>query len=224
MTNVKRLTSAAIAEALEPRVLFNAPGWADTIDNPFMPMPVGATWLYRGKSNGDRVKERITILTETKQILGVACTISLDKVFTNGELTEKTDDYFAQDAQGNVWYLGEDSRDIESGKVVSTEGSFLSGENNANPGIVMQTHPAVGDIYQQESAPGVAEDMAENLTLRAKAATPFGTFTQCLETREFTPLEPDSVEVKYYQQGIGLVKSQAIKGDVEVFKLVQFVP
>src|SRR5205823_3763938 len=126
------------------------------------------------------------------------------------------------DKIGNVWYFGEDSREIENGKVVSREGSWEAGVNGARPGIVMQAVPGAGDSYHQEDAAGVAEDQATVLALAATADTPFATFRNCLETQEFSALDPGSLEDKFYAAGIGLVKSQAVSGETEVLRLVEF--
>jgi hypothetical protein len=214
--------SRPLMETLEPRRLCNAAGWADAITNPFMPIASGTAWVYQGQTNGEPVKDRLVVQSYTVQIEGVTCTVVLDRVYTNGQLTEKTQDFFAQDVQGNVWYFGEISRELENGKVVSRQGSWEHGIDGAKAGIIMPAQPTVGQLTQQENAPGVAEDQAEVLTLHAHAQTPFARFNNCLETREFTSLEPDVTEAKYYAAGIGLVKSQSLTGESEVLKLTQF--
>jgi hypothetical protein len=212
-------------EPLEVRRMMSAGAWSDTIDNPYMPLIPGMTWVYRGVSNGEQEKVRTVVLSQTKQIQGVTVTIVLDRVFIDGELQEKTYDWYAQDSAGNVWYFGEDTRELENGKVVSTEGSWQAGVNGAAPGIIMQAHPTAGDTYHQEFATGVAEDQAKVLGLHERAKTRFGTFNDCLKTKEFTPLEPDAIEQKYYVAGIGFVRSQTVRGpENEVLTLVSFVP
>jgi hypothetical protein len=168
------------------------------------------------------VKNVITVQDYTVQIQGVTCNVVLDRVFTAGELSEKTHDFFAQDTSGNVMYMGEMSRDIENGKIVSREGSWIAGLNGAMSGIIMEAAPKIGDVYTQEHLAGVAEDTGEVLALHAKARTPFGAFKNCLETQETSPLEPGVVEVKYYKAGIGLVQSHIVAGESEVLKLVEF--
>jgi hypothetical protein len=187
-------------------------------------MTPGTTWVYKGNTDGEPVKDRVVVQSETVVIKGVTCAIVLDRVYTNGELSEKTQDFFAQDDKGNVWYFGENSREIDNGKVVSREGSWLHGVNGAKAGIIMPAVNSIGQTYAQENAPGVAQDTAETLALHATAKTPFGTFHNCLETREFSPLEPDVTEAKYYAAGIGMVKSQSLTGETEVLKLTQFIP
>ena len=110
----------------------------------------------------------------------------------DGELKEKTFDWYAQDKHGNVWYFGEDTKEFENGKVVSTAGSFEAGKNGARAGIIMRAHPKQGQITPQEYAPGVAEDKGAWSTRRHRHV-PFGTFHHCIKPAEFTALEPDGV-------------------------------
>jgi hypothetical protein len=126
----------------------------------------------------------------------------------------------AQDTQGNVWYFGEITKEYENGKVTSREGSWLAGVRNALPGIVMEAQPQVGDSYFQENAPNVAQDMATVLDLHAKFTAPYGTFKNCLQTQESSPLEPGFVENKYYLPGVGFLGSVAVQGGDETLSLV----
>ena len=121
----------------------------------------------------------------------------------DGNLTEKTFDYYAQDKKGNVWYFGEDTKEYENGKVVSTKGSWEAGVDGAKPGFIMQADPKVGETYRQEYYEGEAEDMAKVLSLSESVTVPYGSFDQVLVTKEWTPLEPGLVEHKYYAPGVG---------------------
>jgi hypothetical protein len=200
-----------------------AAGFSDTIDNPFMPLLVGSVATYKGRESGEAVKDVVIVTDQTKVVMGVTTRLVFDRVFTSGELSEKTYDFFAQDKAGNVWYFGENSQEIENGKVVSREGSWEAGVNGALPGIVMLAQPGVGDAYQQEFATGVAEDQAKVLSLSESVKTPFGSFGKALQTREFTALEPGAVEDKFYARGIGVVKTQSVLGDPEVLSLVSYI-
>ncbi|HEY7087758.1 MAG TPA: hypothetical protein VH518_06685 [Tepidisphaeraceae bacterium] len=212
-----------LIDVLEPRRHLAA-AWSNVIDNPLMPLIPGATWVYKGVVDGEPEINRIVVLGTTKKVMGVTTTVVLDRVYVNGKLAERTHDFFAQDRFGNVWYFGENSEDIENGKVVSTEGTWRAGVNGATPGLVMEAHPLIGDAYQQEHAPGVAEDQAKVSALNVRVASPFGTFSGCLETSESSPLEPTVSERKFYTPGIGLVKSQSSGSENEVIKLISFVP
>ncbi len=215
----------AVIEHLEARRLFNAAGFSDTIDNPYFPLAPGMTWLYKGTKDGAVEKNRIVVQNYTKKIKGVICTVVLDRVYEDGNLSELTHDWYAQDNTGNVWYFGEASKDIENGNVVSTQGSWQAGVNGARAGIVMEARPTPGDVYQQEFSSGVAQDRAKVLALHAKTTTGLGTLTNLLKTEETTPLEPGTAEVKYYRKGIGFVRSQTSAGpERELLKLVSFKP
>jgi hypothetical protein len=126
-------------------------------------------------------------------------------VTTNGVPTEDTLDWFAQDTSGNVWYFGESTHELADGLISTIDGTFMAGVEGAQPGIVMEAHPAIGDFYRQEFDLGNAEDFAEVVALSASVTVPFGSFTNCLDTRETTPLEPDLHEHKFYAAGVGNV-------------------
>jgi hypothetical protein len=127
-------------------------------------------------------------------------------VFLNGELTEDTFDWEAQDGKGNVWYFGEDSKELENGVVVSTEGSWEAGVDGAHAGVIMLAHPQTGQAYVQEDAPDVAEDRAKVLSTKATAEVPFGRFTGCVQTQEWSLLEHGDREHKFYCPGTGLIE------------------
>lgn len=190
------------------------------IDNKYFPLKPGTTFFYKGVAKDGDVRSEFFVTDDTKVILGVTTIVVRDTVKVNGELTEKTFDWFAQDKQGNVWYFGEDSKEYKNGKVISTEGSWQAGVDGAKPGIIMEANPQVGDSYQQELAKGVAEDMAQVLNLGKSVSVPFGSFDNCLQTKEWTPLEPGVVEHKYYAPKIGLVLVIQVKGPKERVELV----
>jgi hypothetical protein len=191
---------------------FDPDDFVDGIDNPFMPIEPGSIWIYRGEDSLD-----IVVATgRTKEILGVETTVVRDVAFIDGQLAEFTLDWFAQDDDGNVWYFGEATAEIEDGDIVSREGSWKAGVDGAEPGIVMLAHPKVGETYAQENAPGVAEDHATIIGVDASVDVPFGSFDGVLQTHEFTPLDPDSQETKYYARGIGHVETvDEVSGEVE---------
>jgi len=172
------------------------------ITHSLMPLVPGAVFTYAGGA------ETITVAVteETKTILGVSCVVVRDTVRVGGEVTEDTYDWYAQDDDGNVWYFGEDTKEYEDGEVVSTEGSWEAGVDGAKPGIVMHAiQPAPGVPYRQEYLACEAEDMAEVVSVNEPVDVAFGQFTHCLQTHEFTPLEPDVNEHKYYCPEVGLV-------------------
>jgi hypothetical protein len=143
-----------------------------------------------------------------------------DTVTLDGELIEDTFDWFAQDKEGNVWYLGEDTKEYENGEVISTEGSWAAGVDGAEAGIVMLADPQVGDTYRQEWYPGHAEDAAEVVSLNEKVKVPYGTFTNCLQTREFSTIDPELNEYKYYCTAVGAVTLEEVIDSEERVELI----
>ena len=190
------------------------------IDNPYFPLKPGTTRIYEGTSEGHMEHNEVAVTNQVKVILGVPCVEVHDLVLHDGKLIEETFDWYAQDQAGNVWYYGEDSREIENGKVVSTEGSWQAGVDGAQAGIMMEAHPQVGDSYRQEYYKGHAEDMAEVYKLNDSVAVPYGSYTNALVIRERTPLEPDVVEQKHYAPGVGMVQDVTVAGGSDEIKLV----
>lgn len=190
------------------------------IDNEFFPLKPGTTFVYRGKTKDATEGDVVAVTSETRNIMGVECVVVRDTVTEDGEITEKTFDWYAQDDKGNVWYFGEDSKEYENGKVKGTAGSWEAGKDGAKPGIIMPANPKVGESYRQEYYKGEAEDMARALKLDASATVPYGSFEHLLMTREWTPLEPNIAEHKYYAAGVGNVLEVSVKGPQERLELV----
>jgi hypothetical protein len=198
-------------------------GFVDGVDNRYFPLAQGSQWVYQGVEDGEPSRDVVTVTDKTIVIKGVRCTVVHDEVFESGHLEETTDDYYAQDKRGTVWYFGEDTKELDShGNVVSTEGSWKAGVDGAREGIQMESHPRVGDAYQQEFYAGHAEDRAKILDLKAPVSVPFGTFKHTLRTKEWTRLEPGIVDNKYYAKGIGEVKELTVKGASDHQELVSF--
>jgi hypothetical protein len=193
------------------------------VDNPYFPLPAGAVWRYVGSKDGKRSLDVMKVTARRKTIEGVKATVVSDRLYLNGRLEERTSDWYAQDTDGNVWYLGEDTAELDArGRVKTTEGSWQWGVNGAQPGIIMPAHPRAGQSGLQEFYKGNAEDHFRVLTTRARVRTPFVSSTRALRIKEWTPLEPGVVSVKYYLRGIGQVIEQDVKGGTEVGRLVSF--
>jgi hypothetical protein len=182
------------------------------IDNPFYPLTPGMMMIYEGATDEGSERVETYVTYDTKHIIGVDCVVVRDRVLVDGELVEETLDWYAQDKSGNVWYLGEDSREYEEGALVGTKGSWEAGVDGATAGIIMPDNPQVGDTYRQEYYAGEAEDMAKVVSLSESAAVPYGAFDNLLMTEEWTPLEPGVVEHKYYASGVGLVLEFMVQG------------
>lgn len=192
-----------------------------TIDNPYFPLTPGTTFVYEGVPGGQRQRNEVNVTHDTKTILGVNCVVVRDRVWIKGTLEEDTYDWYAQDRDGNVWYMGEYASSYKSGALVGHEGSWEAGVAGAQPGYVMEAHLTVGDPYRQEYLAGEAEDMAEVTSISGTVSVPYGSWTgNALVTKEWSPLEPSVVENKYYARGVGLVKSETVRGGSEATFLV----
>jgi len=200
----------------------NPQDFSTTIDNPFFPLVPNTTYVYVGTTEGSAARDEFAVTRRTKVIASVTCREVRDRAYVDGVLVEDTLDWFAQNKDGTVWYFGEDTKELDAnGNVISTEGSWQAGVNGAQPGIIMEAYPRVGDPpYRQEFLAGVAEDMATILALNKTVNVPFGSFKDCLETEEFTQLEPGTIDHKFYARGVGLVQSLALKGGRERLELV----
>jgi hypothetical protein len=202
-----------------------APGSvADVIDNPYLPLLPGARWRYEGEADGEREVIEVVVTDERRTVMGIPALVVRDTVTVDGELVEDTYDWFAQDIEGNVWYLGEDVADYEDGVVVSRAGSWEAGVDGALPGIVMPAAPAVGGVYRQEYLAGEAEDMMEITSIDGTLEVGDRTYTQVVTTRDWTPLEPDVVEEKSYAPGVGLVRERKLAGEDGHAELVEHRP
>jgi hypothetical protein len=193
------------------------------IDNPYWPMVPGNRWLYRETDKGEVRRVEVVVTDQIKPIMGIQARVIHDKVTaTDGALVEDTLDWYAQDAKGNVWYLGEDTKEYENGKVTSTEGSWQAGVDGAQPGILLPADPHPGLAYRQEYLEGQAEDAATVLSLNMRVKVPFGTFDHALVTEDFTPLEPEIVEHKFYARGVGPLLTINVKGGASREELLRF--
>src|SRR5882724_1277710 len=201
--------------------VINPANFVTRIDNPYFPLQPGTTFIYGGQMPGGFERDEFAVTHNTRVILGVTCIEVHDSVFTDGVLTEDTLDWFAQDRDGNVWYFGENTHELEDGLITTIEGTFMAGVNGDKPGIVMKAHPAVGDFYRQEFSLGNAEDYAETLSLNESVRVPFGSFDHCLRSQETTPLETDLLEYKFYALSVGnILTVDARTGDrVELVRI-----
>jgi hypothetical protein len=181
------------------------------IDNKYFPLKSGTTFVYRGKTQDATEGDIMKVTSDTKNIMGVKCVVVDDRVTEGGKLTEQTYDWYAQDKKGNVWYFGEDSREIKNGKITSTGGSWEAGKDGAKPGIIMPAKPKVGETYRQEYYKGEAEDMAKVVSLNESVTVPYGSFDRVLKTKEWSPLEPSYDEHKYYAPGVGQVSGGGLE-------------
>jgi hypothetical protein len=194
---------------------------AGPIDNPWLPLRPGTVLRYRGVGDDGVTREvnTVAVTHRTKRIMGVDATVVLDEVFAEGKPEERTFDWYAQDMQGNVWYLGEDSSSFEQGRWVRDDGSWQAGVGNGEPGIVMLARPRRGDAYRQEYSPGHAVDQAQVLGPGGTVEVPVGAFGRTLLTLEYSSIDRQ-YELKWHARGIGVVKEQAVTKSEELSQLV----
>jgi hypothetical protein len=205
-------TGTSATTESEITLKFDPHNFVHDVDNRFFPLRPGTRYVYKGIEDGEQ-EVNVTIVThDRKDILGVSAVVVFDRVFVHGELKEKTFDWYAQDKDGNVWYLGENTKEFENGQVVSTEGSWKAGGQGAKPGIIMLAHPHVADRYFQEFLPDVAEDQARVVGRDIDIRVPYGSFHNCLKTVEWTRLEPGVKESKVFCPGVGFVKAHSEEG------------
>jgi hypothetical protein len=196
-----RLGPTPYAPVIDPANFPNS----TTIDNPFFPLVPGTTFVYEGQTSEGFEHVEFAVTHQTKDILGVTCVEVHDTRQLGGTLAEDTRDWFAQDMSGNVWYFGENTVVLADGLPVDLSGTWTGGVDGAHPGIVMKASPTVGDFYRQEFLLDDAEDLAEVKSLVETVMVPLapGTFDNCLETEESSPLAPGDVEHKFYAANVG---------------------
>src|SRR5690348_13719041 len=211
--------NAGSAPAYEPQL--RPADFSVVVDNPYFPLPVGRTWVYRGVRDGQTQIDRVTVTSKTKLVAeGITARVVRDVATHNGKLLEKTADWYAQDNHGNVWYVGEDTTAFLPNGQTDKSGSWEAGVNDAEPGIVMLANPQIPDAYRQEYQKGNAEDTAWITRRGGSVKTALGTLHRTLTSLEFTVLEPGIIDQKIYARGIGIVVEQAVRGPVEFAKLV----
>jgi hypothetical protein len=192
-----------------------------TIDNPYFPLPVGRTLVYQGVKDGQSQVDTVTVTNQTKLVAeGITARVVTDVATHDGAKLEETSDWYAQDDQGNVWYLGEDTKHYLPNGKVDTSGSWEAGVHDAEPGMVMEANPQIPDAYRQEFLSNQAEDTAWVVERGGSVTVPYGTLKNALTTLEATRLEPGAYDQKIYAPGIGIVREQALTGAPEFAELV----
>jgi hypothetical protein len=217
--------TAALPHGSEP-VNLNPADFTTKIDNPYWPMKPGSRWVYRETDvDGARQHVVVTVTRQTKLIAnGVTARVVHDAVTEHGKPVEITDDWYAQDRAGNVWYLGEDTTEYKNGKPFSTKGSFEAGVHGAQAGVIVPARPKPGMGYREEYLVGQAEDRGEIVSLREQVEVPYGHFGRghVLMTRDLDPLEPKALEFKFYARGVGPVLAIGISGGADREELVRY--
>lgn len=215
--------SAGLPQGSEP-VELNPADFTTEIENRYWPMRPGSRWVYR-ESDGEGGVQRVvvTVTQRTKRLAnGVEARVVRDIVSDAGRPVEVTSDWYAQDEEGNLWYMGERTAEYEGGRVASRAGSWEAGVDGAQPGVAIPAHPQPGMAYRQEYYAGEAEDRGVVLSTDEQVEVPFGHFSGALLTKDLTPLEPRLVEYKLYVPGVGPVMTLDVSGASGREELVSF--
>ena len=187
--------------------------FATTGRNPYwIPLVPGYELVFQGEEDGEMIDLVVTVLDETLVIDGVETRVVQEYETADDEVVEISRNYFAFCTEtASIFYFGEDVDIYEDGEVVSHDGAWRAGVDGAVPGIVMPGTVLLGSRYYQETAPGVALDRAEHISMDYTAETEAGTFEDCLEVWETTPLVPGELSLKIYAPGIGLVIDNVVE-------------
>jgi hypothetical protein len=220
-------TPSGLPQGSEPANLDPA-DFTTQIDNPYFPMKPGNTWVYKETDTKRTVEDVVVKVTNrTKTIAnGIEARVIRDTVRENGVPVEVTDDWYAQDSAGNIWYLGEYVSNYENGKVVDHSGSFEAGADGAQAGVAMPANPEPGMSYRQEYYKGEAEDKGAIITVgEEQVQVPFGAFDKdVLMTRDLVPTEPKVQELKFYAPGVGPLLSVHTDTPGGRAELISFTP
>ena len=191
----------------------NPANFGTVVDNPYMPLVPGTVYTYSEKAEGKVFKNVTTVTKETKVVMGVTCIVVHDTVSLGDQLKEDTFDWYAQDKQGNVWYLGEDTTEYLANGKTSKAGSWEGGVNGAYPGIMMPAKAEPGPEYRQEYKAGEAEDMGQIVAVSETVKVPYGELKECLKTKDWSMLEA-GCEYKWYAKGVGVVREETSDGEI----------
>jgi major membrane immunogen (membrane-anchored lipoprotein) len=215
-------SAGSLPQGAEP-VELNPDDFVQQIDNPYWPMAPGSKWvLTQTDLEGNKERIEITVTNRKKTIQGIEATVVRDVVSQDGELVEVTSDWFAQDKDGNLWYMGEDTTEYENGKPTTKAGSWEAGRHDAEAGVFLPGRPEVGMTYRQEYRAGEAEDQTKVLSLDEQVEVPQGFYRDVLMTKDYTPLQPEILEHKFYAKGVGPVLIVGVSGGSFREELVRF--
>jgi hypothetical protein len=200
--------------------------WSDAISHPLLPLIPGTRWEFEGETEDGTETIVVEVLSEKRLVNGVSATIVWDRVYLDDELIEDTRDWYAQDVEGNVWYLGEESYEMAGSDTLNSAGSWEWGVDGALPGVIMWSDPAsyLDEPYRQEYYEGEAEDWGVIVATDVRVEVPAGAFSSCLQTEDWNALEDyeGSLEQKFYCPGIGWVREVPVEDPEESVELTDF--
>ena len=205
------LAAAAAGESYRPVIV--PADFTHVVRHPYFPLVPGTTAIFSEQYGREKRENKITVRRETKTVMGVKCVVVQDTVTLDGVMKEDARTYFAQDKHGAVWFFGEAAKEFLSFGRVSTVGSWEAGIHGAQPGIVMPARPTVGERFRQEYLANVAEDIGQIAALGEAMTVPFGAFTGCVRTREWSMLDSGTSR-KWYAKGVGLIRAESTDGEI----------
>jgi hypothetical protein len=201
----------------QPKPRLDPSRYSAKVDHPLMPLSSVRFKLFEGREGSTEIRVKERVLRRTKKMAGVPVAIVDVREYENDELVEHTLDYYSQRKDGSVFYMGESVDDYKDGKIVGHGGEWLAGKDGAKPGLFLPAKPRVGRKFEQERAPGVAEDRSTVVAVGREVTTPAGAFSDCIKTRDFAPLDKQT-EFKFYCRGPGLVREQASRTKVDLIR------
>lgn len=206
------LAAAASAGPDQSKAVFSDP---TDIDNRYYPLTEFDRCVLRGKEDGAQVRVVRKPLERTKRFThngeSFRAAVIRDSEFEDGELVERTFDYFAQDDRGTVWYLGEDVNDYEDGKLVGHGGAWLYGKDTDRMGVGMPANPRVGSRWRHEDVPDGPVEKDKVVAILDKATVRGKTYQDVLRVRELNPPD-DEPEFKLYAPGVGNIEERPPDG------------
>ena len=208
--SMSRSIARAAAGSYNPRI--DPADFQPVVDNPYFPLVPGSVFEYAGHSGREPFRIVVRVTAETKTILGIPCVVVHETVTQAGTVREESDDWYAQDHQGRVWYFGEATRRFRADGTSETKGSWQAGQGDARPGLVFEKNPVPGRFARLEYAPGSAEELAEVVSVNDSTRVPSGRSFHCIRVRQWSRLEP-GMQMKWYAKGVGLVRSESSSRD-----------
>jgi cell division septation protein DedD len=207
--------------AYDPQI--DPANYSATVTNPYFPLAAGSTWNYQGQNAEGAVTLEKTVNDETKDVMGVTCTEVRELTKEGEDVVRDTLKWYAQDAEGAVWLFGVNTKELDGDEVTSLDGSWMAGEDDAKPGIIMKAAPAVNDVYRTSYAIRESEDVGEVLSISEAVTVPAGSFTNAVKTNDTTALDPSVVKNSLYASGAGLV-SETTVGSEDKLELQTMTP
>ncbi len=186
------------------------------INNPYLPLSDLKQDVFEGTEGGKKVRVERTAkpnLHKTFKIgdATVEALVVEDRAFIDGKIEEVATDYFAQDDNGTVYYLGEDVDEYKDGKVDSHEGSWLTGKETDVPGVLFPAQPKIGLKWRSEDVSKSIGERDEIVALGERVTVPAGTYKDCIKVKEV--LAEGTTEYKFYAKGVGVVREVPSNGD-----------